>query len=57
VEDGQGDSGENIRIDSAIRFGFTLCDFWCNAFVAFLPAPPLQGLAGQFLYTLSVSHY
>jgi putative oxidoreductase len=40
-----------------IALGLLFVIVGCNGFVAFLPAPPLQGLAGQFLYTLSVSHY
>src|SRR5262249_39650551 len=40
-----------------ITLGLLFVIFGCNGFIAFLPAPPLQGLAGQFLYTLSASHY
>jgi hypothetical protein len=44
-------------LTARITLGLLFVIFGCNGFVAFLPAPPLQGLAGQFLYTLSVSHY
>lgn len=41
-----------------ITLGLLFVIFGCNGIVAFLPAPPpLQGLAGQFLYALSASHY
>lgn len=44
-------------VSARITLGLLFVIFGCNGFVAFLPAPPLQGLAGQFLYTLSASHY
>lgn len=41
-----------------ITLGLLFVIFGCNGFVAFLPTPPpLHGLAGQFLYALSASHY
>lgn len=46
-----------FELSSRISLGLLFVVFGCNGFVAFLPAPPLQGLAGQFLYILSASHY
>jgi hypothetical protein len=46
-----------FELSARITLGLLFVIFGCNGFVAFLPAPPLQGLAGQFLYTLSASHY
>lgn len=46
-----------FELSARIILGLLFVSFGCNGFVAFLPAPPLQGLAGQFLYTLSASHY
>ena len=40
-----------------ISLGLLFVIVGCNGFIAFLPAPPLQGLAGQFLYALWASHY
>jgi len=46
-----------FELSARITLGLLFVIFGCNGFVAFRPAPPLQGLAGQFLYTLSASHY
>jgi len=46
-----------FELSARITLGLVFVIVGCNGFVEFLPAPPLQGLAGQFLYTLSASHY
>ena len=50
-------SVKTFELTARVTLRLLFVIFGCNGFVAFLPAPPLQGLAGQFLYTLSVSHY
>lgn len=45
-----------FELTARITLGLLFVILGCNGFVAFLPAPPLPGLAGQFLYTLSASH-
>lgn len=46
-----------FELIARIALGLLFVIFGCDGFLAFLPAPPWHGLAGQFLYTLSVSHY
>lgn len=37
--------------------GLVFAVFGSNAFLQFIPMPPLQGLAGDFMKALIVSHY
>lgn len=51
------DEMKTFELSTRLSLGLLFVIFGCNGFVAFLPAPLLPGLAGQFLYTLSASHY
>ena len=45
------------ELAARIALGSVFAIFGVNGFVNFLAESPLQGLAGQFLYALSASHY
>lgn len=49
-----------MKITSAIArilFGFIFLVFGLNGFLHFIPMPPPEGVAGQFLGALFVSHF
>ena len=48
---------KNLTIIVRSLLGLTFVVFGLNAFLQFIPAPPPQGLAGDFTKALFVSHY
>jgi len=46
-----------VVIIARVLLGLMFFVFGLNAFLKFIPAPPLQGVWGQFLGALFVSHY
>ena len=48
---------KNLTIIVRSLLGLTFVVFGLNAFLQFIPLPPPQGLAGDFMKALFVSHY
>ena len=48
---------KNLTIIVRSLLGLTFVVFGLNAFLQFIPLPPPQGLAGDFMKALLVSHY
>ena len=46
-----------VVIIARVMLGLMFFVFGLNAFLKFIPAPPLEGVWGQFLGALFVSHY
>ena len=46
-----------VAIIARILLGLTFFVFGLNPFLKFLPVPPLEGVWGQFLGALFISHY
>ena len=46
-----------VVIIARVLLGLMFFVFGLNAFLKFIPAPPLEGVWGQFLGALFVSHY
>ena len=46
-----------VAIIARVLLGLMFLVFGLNPFLKFLPAPPLEGVWGQFLGALFVSHY
>jgi hypothetical protein len=46
-----------VLLISRILLGLLFTVFGLNGFLHFIPMPPPQGVAGQFMGTLFVSHY
>src|SRR5258708_25939755 len=46
-----------LAIIARILLGLMFLVFGLNPFLKFLPMPPLEGVGGQFLGALAVSHY
>ena len=46
-----------VTIIARILLGLMFSVFGLTSFLRFLPMPPLEGVSGQFLGALSVSHY
>ncbi len=46
-----------VTVVARILLGLTFTVFGANGFLFFFPAPPIPGLAGDFMHVTFVSHY
>jgi len=46
-----------VAIVARILLGLMFATFGLNGFLFFMPAPPIPGLAGEFMHAVFVSHY
>ena len=46
-----------VAIVARILLGLTFTIFGANGFLFFIPAPPIPGLAGDFMHAVFASHY